>query len=754
MAFYLSNERGERSLDFFELFGTVVVENKDAINALSETSDEAEKTGESAKKIGDGFKKSGEVTKSKLAEIAKKAGKTTDEVKAEAAELARSYEEAGMDSASAMKKAYEDIEAGAEKSSKGSQESGKNIIGIFGKVAKAGTAVVSAIIAIGTAMAALAENTREYRLEMGKLETAFSSAGHSTEAATETYQTLVSVLGETDRAVEASQHIAKLCESEEQMKAMTDACIGAFALFDDSLPIEGLMEAANETAKTGQLTGVLVDALNWAGSSEEEFQKRLDACNSERERAALITEELIALYAESAEAYKLVNEDIIEATAAQDKLNAATARWGEIFEPILTDFKEGWADIIDTLADWVIFNGLDDSLTGVAETSGEVAVQIETLKGRLAELYKTKPHLWTDAQNKEYLSLSIALENAEEQYSILVEREQQAAAQAEATARVTADSTAEFATVTEQYVADAQALFERFAETYDGIYNRIEGWFKPFEKASITVSTSVDSMMTAMQSQIDFNNSYSANLQSLKEYGLGSLADAFQSYGAEGAAYAQAIVAAVENAGGATTEEGQKIIQGFIDINQQVTESQSELAQTTALMNGEFESALQEMNDSYEAAIDSLDKSVEATQAAIDTFEGFLDGMNAAYPQIEEQLSNFGDKIAKALKKGVGVINLPVNFQISPTAIPGAETGLDYVPYDNYLVYLHKGEAVLTAEEANAWRAGKGTETNGNTGDSGSGSVTVNQYIEAVVQTPVELASATAAYFEQARWVM
>ena len=33
-------------------------------------------------------------------------------------------------------------------------------------------------------------------------------------------------------------------------------------------------------------------------------------------------------------------------------------------------------------------------------------------------------------------------------------------------------------------------------------------------------------------------------------------------------------------------------------------------------------------------------------------------------------------------------------------------TGLDYVPYDNYLARLHKGEAVLTSSEADVWRGG------------------------------------------------
>ncbi len=35
---------------------------------------------------------------------------------------------------------------------------------------------------------------------------------------------------------------------------------------------------------------------------------------------------------------------------------------------------------------------------------------------------------------------------------------------------------------------------------------------------------------------------------------------------------------------------------------------------------------------------------------------------------------------------------------------PGHATGLDYVPYDNYPMKAHKGEAVLTSSEAQAWR--------------------------------------------------
>lgn len=88
---------------------------------------------------------------------------------------------------------------------------------------------------------------------------------------------------------------------------------------------------------------------------------------------------------------------------------------------------------------------------------------------------------------------------------------------------------------------------------------------------------------------------------------------------------------------------------------------------------------------------------------------------------------------------------LNVNVGVSGSGGKSAASGLDYVPRNNFPALLHEGEAVLTASEADAWRKGNGGAGNG---------VVINQYINAPAQTPVQLASATAAYFEQARWAI
>lgn len=220
----------------------------------------------------------------------------------------------------------------------------KKIGGAASTVAK-GIGVAGA--AIGGAFIGAVEGTREYRTEMGKLDTAFTTNGHSTKDATKTYQALQSVLGETDVSVEAANHLAVLTNNSKDLNKWTDICTGVFATFGDSLPIEGLTEAANETAKVGQVTGPLADALNWAGISEDEFNEKLEKCSSEQERQKLIMNTLNKTYKDASDTYKKTNKDVIDANAANEKLSSTMAKLGEVGEPIMTIIKNAIASMAE-----------------------------------------------------------------------------------------------------------------------------------------------------------------------------------------------------------------------------------------------------------------------------------------------------------------------------------------------------------------------------------------------------------------------
>ena len=199
-----------------------------------------------------------------------------------------------------------------------------------GKVAAAGIGAVTA--AAGAAVGgllALEQSTEEYRIAQGKLNTAYEAAGYSAETAQEAYRGFYGILGDTDTATEASQLLAKLAQSEEDVAKWTEIAAGVSGTFGDSLPIEGLIEASNETAKVGTVTGVLADALNWAGISEDEFNSKLAAAGSESERNQLIMETLAGTYDEASDAFYRNNESIVAARDNQIMMDQALSTLGK-----------------------------------------------------------------------------------------------------------------------------------------------------------------------------------------------------------------------------------------------------------------------------------------------------------------------------------------------------------------------------------------------------------------------------------------
>lgn len=199
-------------------------------------------------------------------------------------------------------------------------------------------AVGTTLAATGAALLALGASTQEYRTEQAKLATAFETAGASADTAKGVYNDLYRTLGDSGVAVEAANHLAKLTTNQQDLSEWTNICQGVFATFGDSLPIEGLTEAANETAKVGTVTGSLADALNWAGVSEDAFNESLAACNTEAEREALIRETLTGLYSDAASKYEETAADVLAQNEANAKLQETMAALGEAVAPVVTAF--------------------------------------------------------------------------------------------------------------------------------------------------------------------------------------------------------------------------------------------------------------------------------------------------------------------------------------------------------------------------------------------------------------------------------
>ena len=229
---------------------------------------------------------------------------------------------------------------------------------------KTATAGVAGVTALTTAFLALDGATEEYRIAQGKLNTAYEAAGLGADNAARAYSSLYGILGDTDTATEASQLLAKIAKNEGDIETWTDIAAGAFGTFGDSLPIEGLIEASNETAKVGQVTGVLADALNWAGIMEDDFNERLSACGSESERNKLIMDTLAQTYEGAADAFYRNNEQLVASHKQQAALQEMTAGLGATSANV----KSKVLELFGAMADGTVRPGSAlDWLSGKAE---------------------------------------------------------------------------------------------------------------------------------------------------------------------------------------------------------------------------------------------------------------------------------------------------------------------------------------------------------------------------------------------------
>ena len=277
-----------------------------------------------------------------LSETLREAGVNTDNLGRDTEELRREYER--------LEQSQKKIQEITEKQNKNSEAISKTkgqIAGTIGTV----TALAGSFFALDAA-------TEEYRNNQAKLTTAFQAAGLSTDAAKEAYAGFYKILGDDDTATEASQLLAKLARSEADVSKWTDIAAGVYGTFGDSLPIEGLIESANETARTGQITGSFADAINWASkegetfgvtlkentkaneewnkaveaceSAEDYFNLALQSCGSEAERNQLIMDTLQGTYQDATTAFKENNKQIIQNRQAQVVWNDILGKTGQI----------------------------------------------------------------------------------------------------------------------------------------------------------------------------------------------------------------------------------------------------------------------------------------------------------------------------------------------------------------------------------------------------------------------------------------
>ena len=230
-----------------------------------------------------------------------------------------------------------------------------------------------------------AEETREYRREMALMAQNAADSGHDMDTLKATLADVASVTGETDAAMEGLNMLMASGLDTENLTLAAEALAGAASRFD-GLKFEGIAEGLQETLATGTAVGPFAELIERAGGNLESFNEGLANCTSEAERQQYVMKWLAdSGLAGVHDAYVKNNADLVNAEAAQFRLNEAMAGLGAVLEPAqtaLTNLKatvlEALAPAVESFINWVLENlpTIGPIVMGIATALGVMAAAL------------------------------------------------------------------------------------------------------------------------------------------------------------------------------------------------------------------------------------------------------------------------------------------------------------------------------------------------------------------------------------------
>lgn len=286
--------------------------------------------------------------------------------------------------------------------SKASNQAKQGVEKAMGGIKKSVLSAVKAVASFALAAASISEGIEFSKLQ-SKLDAAFQSAGSSAAQATKTFKELYRFLGDSDRAVETAQNLARITTNEKELTEWTKILQGVYATMGDALPVETLAESVNETAQVAKVTGTLADALNWMGVSEDAVNSQLATMNTAQEREVYLRSLLNGLYSNAATIYEHSSKAILDYNQAQANLKIQLADVAAKLMPLITAFTnvaavvlgvlkpaiEVIVQVIATLCQWIItainwlgafFGIFSDGKASVSNTNNSINKATDSMK--------------------------------------------------------------------------------------------------------------------------------------------------------------------------------------------------------------------------------------------------------------------------------------------------------------------------------------------------------------------------------------
>lgn len=250
-------------------------------------------------------------------------------------------------------------------------------------------------------------------------------------------------------------------------------------------------------------------------------------------------------------------------------------------------------------------------------------------------------------------------------------------------------------------------LVVAYDEAYIAARDSIDGTIGLFDTMATSTELSINDMLTSMQSQVDYLETYSENLQKAAQYGLDEGLIASLSDGSEeSAGYIDAIVGEMERLG-ESTAEAQKFAETFNTQFQEVESAKDNFASTIADMETDFSTKMGEIEGRLTESIENMNMEADAASAAKDTIQAYISQIKSMTGEAHSAAKGVAQATANALSG--------TNFSV--LGVPGYASGtLDapdlFIAGENgpELIVGAEGSTVFPAEETSRILSNFGSE--------------------------------------------
>ena len=482
--------------------------------------------------------------------------------------------------------------------------------------------------------------------------------------------------------------------------------------------IPGLSEIIN--TQTGEIKGG-TEAVRAYINAWEEGQKGLALRSAHQQKGAAL--ESYAAELPGLELDKVVAERRVR--KARDQINGLIEKYGleGYTADTLSNFEPGSA--------WAEEKGLD--YDSAKELSGELKYY-QTLKGNAIEAtnayeeqkqaydeavaaYEEEGNAieetygsaiealgeWSDEQ-KEAASQMIANLDEALQAMKAYEDEVRKATRAQIDSNVSGSHGFNVMKTAATMAAEAAGSYEEYAKALGDAAVTEDEWLK-IHKDGANDQITAQSMVDALDSQLEFINEYKQNLEDVKNTGL--IDDKILSQLSDGSTEsAQYLHAMAEAARAGDTAALEKINKAWEKVEAGKEQFTDTLTQQKLAVDETYDAMVAKAQEAAKA----LDVSGDAGASTGKNIQAMAEAIKSHVPEVATQVDAILSELNRLNSWGVnidlgGFGSFSMNFG---NVVDGKHaTGLNYVPFDGYLAQLHEGEGILTAEENRIWQAFK-----------------------------------------------